>query len=100
MRTELYWVQGPWPGRLAIMPRPRGGDWLEDEMQSWRRSGVDVVLSLLTPDEVTDLNLSDESAWCRANGIHFCSFPVTDRGVPSSREAFSDLVTKLAEQLA
>jgi len=82
------------------MPRPRGGDWLEDEIQSWRRSGVDVVVSLLTPDEVADLNLADERGLCRANGIQFCSFPIPDRGVPSSREAFSDLVTKLAEQLA
>jgi hypothetical protein len=47
MRTELYWVEGPWSGRLAIMPRPRGGDWLEEEIQSWRRSGIDVVVSLL-----------------------------------------------------
>jgi hypothetical protein len=43
MRTELYWIERPWRGRLAIMPRPRGGDWLDDEIQSWRRSGVDVV---------------------------------------------------------
>ena len=36
MHTELYWIPGPWLGRLAIMPRPRGGDWLEDEIRSWR----------------------------------------------------------------
>src|SRR6059058_4808348 len=99
MRTELYWVQGPEAGRLAIMPRPRGGDWLEDEIQSWHRSGVDVVLSLLTPDEIEELSLADEGNLCRANGIHFFSFPITDRGFPSSREAVLDLVTKLAEQL-
>src|SRR5437879_10868865 len=100
MRTELYWIEGPWPGRLAIMPRPRGGDWLEDEIQSWRRAGVDVVLSLLTPDESTDLSLADEAVLCRTNGIQYVSFPIPDRGVPSSSEAFSALVTKLAEQLA
>ena len=100
MRTELYWIQGPWLGRLAIMPRPRGGDWLEGEIQSWRRSGVDVVLSLLTADEIADLSLADEGALCRSNGIQFFSFAITDRGVPSSRDAVSDLVTKLAEQLA
>src|SRR5438445_5914218 len=52
MRTELFWIKGPWPGRLAIMPRPRDGDWLENEIQSWRRSGVDVVFSLLMADEM------------------------------------------------
>jgi predicted protein tyrosine phosphatase len=100
MKTELAWVQGPWPGRLAISPRPRGGDWLEAEIQLWRRSGVDVVVSLLTPDEIADLGLADEGPLCRAHGIRFFSFPIIDRGVPSSQEAFAQLVRKLAEQLA
>lgn len=99
MRTELYWIEGPWPGRLAIMPRPRGGDWLEDEIQSWRRSGVGLVVSLLTREEQTELSLDDEGALCRANGIEFVSFPIIDRGVPSSLEEFTEQVTKLAEQL-
>jgi protein-tyrosine phosphatase len=81
------------------MPRPRGGDWLEDEVRSWRRSGVDVVLSLLTPDEIAELSLADEQELCRANGIQLLSFPITDRGVPSSKQATLEIVTKLAEYL-
>lgn len=100
MTTELYWVLGPWLGRLAIMPRPRGGDWLEDEIQSRRRTGVDVILSLLTPDEIADLSLADEESLCRANGIQFFSFPIADRAMPSSREAFASLTMRLGEQLA
>jgi len=100
MRTELYWMAGPWPGRLGIMPRPRGGDWLEGEIQSWRRSGVDVVVSLLTREEQTEMNLLDEEAICRANGIEYVSFPIVDRSVPSSAEVFSEQMIKLAEQLA
>jgi hypothetical protein len=50
--TNLYWVDGPWPGKLALAARPRGGDWLGDEVVSWKRNGVDAVLSLLTPEEV------------------------------------------------
>ena len=100
MRTELYWIAGPWPGRLAIMPRPRGADWLEDEIQSWRHAGVDVVVSLLTRDEQTELNLPDEEALCRANGIELVSFPIVDRGIPSSVELFSEQVIKLTDQLA
>jgi protein-tyrosine phosphatase len=100
MRTELNWIEGPWRGRLAIMPRPRGGDWLEDEIKSWRRSGVDVVVSLLTREEQTELILPDEERLCRANGIEFVSFPIVDRGIPSSFEAFSEQMIKLAEQLA
>ena len=57
MATELYWVDGPWPGKLALAARPRGGDWLEDEIASWRGARVDTVLSLLTPKEERDLDL-------------------------------------------
>ena len=100
MRTELFWIEGPWRGRLAIMPRPRGGDWLEDEIQAWRRSGVDVVVSLLTREEQAELNLLDEESLCRANGTEFDSFPIFDRSVPASMGAFSEKVLKLADQLA
>src|SRR5271163_3982512 len=100
MTTGLYWVPGPWRGGLAVMPRPRGGDWLDDEIRSWRRSGVDVIVSLLTPDEVADLNLADEPKLSPAHDIEFHSFPIADRGVPSSREAFLSLMEKLTEHLA
>ena len=55
MTTKLYWIEGPWPGRLAILPRPRGGEWLEDEVQLWQQSGLDVVLSLLTHEEIAQM---------------------------------------------
>ena len=51
MKAELSIVDGPWPGRLAIVPRPRGGDWLEDEVRAWREAGVDIVVSALEADE-------------------------------------------------
>jgi protein-tyrosine phosphatase len=99
MKTDIYWVQGPWPGRLAIMPRPRGGDWLEDEIRSWRRSGVDMVVSLLTPEEIADFDLTAEEAYCHANGIEYASFPIHDRGVPASRESALALLEQLTEYL-
>ena len=100
MRTKLFWIDGPWTGRLAIAPRPRGGEWLQDEVESWRLNRVDVVLSLLTPGEITEFTLEEERELCRKNEIQFLSFPVSDRDVPSSGEAFSGLVTNLAEGLA
>src|SRR5688572_7924210 len=100
MRTKLYWIEGPWRGRLAIMPRPRGGEWLEDEIQSWRQSGVDIVVSLLTREEQLELDLAHEESLCRANNIEFVSYAIVDRSVPSSAEEFSDHVARLAERLA
>lgn len=99
MQTELYPIDGPWPGHLAIAPRPRGGDWLEDEIRAWRRSGIDVVLSLLTREEETELGLTEEAELSRSNGMEFVSFPILDRGVPPSREGVAKQVTDLAEKL-
>jgi protein-tyrosine phosphatase len=99
MRTELYWIAGPWQGKLAILPRPRGGDWLEDEVHGWSASGIDVVVSLLTGDEVTDFDLAREGSLCEAHGIDFRPFPIVDRSVPASRKATWDFVKKLAKLL-
>ncbi|MBI4639560.1 MAG: dual specificity protein phosphatase family protein [Candidatus Tectomicrobia bacterium] len=99
MRTECYWIEGPWPGRFAIVPRPRGGDWLEEEVRSWQHAGLDMVVSLLTPDEVADFDLSQEGEWCQAYGIELISFPIPDRGVPESREASLALIHELEHAL-
>lgn len=99
MRTELFWMTGPWVGRLAIMPRPRGADWLEDEIRSWQQAGVDVVVSLLTHEEQQELSLSDEANLCLAHDIEYITFPIIDRSVPTSASAYFALVSTLAERL-
>ena len=94
-----YWIAGPWTGRLAIVPRPRGGDWLEEEVRSWREAGLDVVVSLLTQNENTEFELNQEEFLCRAQGIQFYAYPIPDRGVPASQKATTDLVRKLETAL-
>ncbi len=100
MSHGYYLVAGPSPGRLGILARPRGGDWLEDETSEWARLGIDVVVSLLTPDEVEEFNLADEAGLCRSNGMEFVALPVPDRGVPPSWEAVLKLVSQLDVQLS
>jgi protein-tyrosine phosphatase len=100
MRSDIYWIEGPWPGRLAIMPRPRGGDWLEDEIASWKRAGIAVVVSLLEDDEAGEMNLASESTLSAAKGIEFISYPIVDRGVPESRTGTLALAGRLKEHLA
>jgi protein-tyrosine phosphatase len=81
------------------MPRPRAGDWLEDEAQSWRRQGLDVVVSLLEDSEVAELGLADEEKACERAGLRFVRFPIPDRGVPASEVAASELVSALTVEL-
>jgi protein-tyrosine phosphatase len=94
-------VDGPWPGRLALAARPRGGEWLEDEIGGWKEAGIDVILSLLTPEEEHDLGLNDEAREARAHGLQFLSLPVQDRGVPereSDARATVERVNSLLSQ--
>jgi len=97
--SEVYWIPGPWRGRLGIVPRPRGGDWLADEIRAWRVSGLNVVASLLTPGEAAELDLQDEGAVARAEGVQLHVFPIPDLGVPRSRAEFSRLVSQLEQAL-
>jgi hypothetical protein len=96
---KLYWIEGPWPGCLAISGRSRGGRWFEDEARAWRNSGVNALVSLLTPEEERCLDLTKEAAATAANQLKFFSFPIPDRGVPSSESEFDALMSDLRDAL-
>jgi protein-tyrosine phosphatase len=100
MRQELYWLDGPWPGKLAVGPRPRGGDWLKDDVASWRRAEIDAVLSLLTSDEERDLDLRDEAGEVKAQGMHFTSFPILDRQIPRSEAKLAEVLEGIGRSLS
>lgn len=100
MRTELYWIEGPWRGRLAIMPRPRGGDWLEDEIAAWKGAGIGTIVSALMAEEMVELELVHEKELSEKVGIRFIAFPIVDRGVPVSEKATLELVQRLEQGLA
>lgn len=99
MSPTLYWIDASWPGRLAITSRPRGGDWLESEVEGWEKYAVDVVVSLLAPDEVEELGLKTEPAVCGAHHIEFLSFPINDRDVPHSISKFMTFLGTLRDAL-
>jgi protein-tyrosine phosphatase len=99
MKPELFWIPGPSRGRLAIAARPRGGDWLDDEADGWRRAGIDVIVSLLEEDEAAQLDLADEAKAAAANGIRFLTLPIPDRGVPASATAAASLIAAILEAL-
>jgi protein-tyrosine phosphatase len=95
-----YWVEREGHGRIAIVPRPRGGDWLEDELRAMREAGVDVLVSMLTPPEQAELGLADEARLCELAGIEFLGFPVADRETSESMARFRAFVSGLRQKLA
>ena len=84
---------------LAIMPRPRAGDWLEDEIHQWQREGLKIVVSLLEPSEIAELEIGLEPDLCASRGIEYLSFPIPDRGVPSSVAAFDTFLAPVVKRL-
>jgi protein-tyrosine phosphatase len=99
MNPDLFWIPGPWPGRLAVVARPRGADWLDEEALGWRRAGLDLVVSLLEPQEAEELELLRESEAAEANGVLFVAFPIPDRGVPASLPAALSLLRRISDAL-
>src|SRR5687768_8217735 len=96
MNPEIYWIKTAGPGKLAVMPRPRGGDWLEEEIWALRQTGVDILVSMLTREEEEMLGLENEGKLARAQGMDFVSHPIPDRDIPGSPKE----TWKLAKSLA
>ena len=96
---KLYWIETRGRGRLAISARPRGDDWLEDEIEGWREQGVDIVVSLLTAAENQELGLKAEGPLSKAKGLRFVSFPIEDRKVPKSAAKLQELAAGLSSEI-
>jgi protein-tyrosine phosphatase len=95
MKVTPYWINP----QLAIVPRPRGGDWLDDEMVALREAGIDVVVSMLEEDEAAELGLREEGTAAQRAGLVFVNFAIPDRSVPSDRRLFNGFLENLEGQI-
>jgi protein-tyrosine phosphatase len=85
MRPRLNTVARAGAGRLSMMARPRGGDWLTEELHGLRRLGVEVLVCALTATEQLELGLTEEATACTTTGLAFVAIPIPDRGVPDEQ---------------
>ena len=85
---DLYEVAGT-TGRLAIALRPRGGDWLSDELRAFVRGGWTHLVTTLEEAELVELELVHLGDACVAAGVHWIRMPIADRDVPDLRTAWS-----------
>lgn len=100
MKAEVFWTKEKYPGRIALVMRPRGGEWLEDEAAAWSDAGLDIIVSMLDAEETRWFELEREAEFCAKNDIEFVAFPVTDRSVPALNEAFLQLIGRLKSSLS
>lgn len=95
---SVFWINPGANGRLAIVPRPRGAEWLASDLSSLRRDGIDILVSLLTKAEAAGLGLAHEQAYCKQAGMEFRSLPIPDHGVPASHGDLQELAEALATE--
>lgn len=96
---RIYWTNEHLNNKLGMMARPRGNDWLEDDIKKLLLNEVDTVVSLLELSEIRELGLSKEEEFCQAYGIQFINYPIPDRGLPESRNSFKELLLTLDQNL-
>lgn len=105
MFTRPYWIhQFDNAARLGIMARPRGDDWLDDEIANLKRQKVGLLVSLLENEETNELGLRKEKQICETNDIEFINFPIADRDIPITNDKLdlfiNDLTNKLKDGLS
>ncbi len=97
--SEIFWIGDDPLTELAIVTRPEGDEWLEDELRGLRRGGIDTLVSLLEPWEAAELGLAREAQLTQETGMQFLSFPIPDRHTPQETGAFRRFAGELARRL-
>lgn len=93
----IYKVLTNGSGFLAVMARPRSGEWLRDELCGLGRIGVLTIASLLEAGEAAELDLASERSVAEELGFKFLSLPIADRGVPPRVPEFRRFAALLAD---
>jgi hypothetical protein len=91
MPVKIYWLHSfENTSRLGIMARPRGNEWLEEEILSLKRQGVQIIVSLFDRSEIYELGLEKEPELCLNHGIAFTAgSKQTIRPLKSKKKASS-----------
>lgn len=97
--NDIFWIKGNPPAALAIVLRPRGDGWLEDELLRMKAEGVQTLVSLLERREAFLLGLDEEHPIADHIGLKFLSYPIPDKTIPSDVASFQKFVAGLADRL-
>ena len=97
--NEIFWINGSPPAPLAVVLRPRGDDWLKDELLRMKQGGIQTLVSLLEVEEAASLGLAQEGSVAEQIGMQFVCFPIPDVHVPSDPDSFKKFAAGLASRL-
>jgi protein-tyrosine phosphatase len=100
MYTKIYWIHDFSNGaKLGIMPRPRGDDWLEEEIIKLKKQQIGLWVSLLEQDEINELGLRNQPALCSKHDLEYLNFPIVDRNVPEKDNKIDSLIEQLSQKV-
>jgi len=77
---------------IAISAKPHGGVALEQEIIKYKNFGIDIIVSLLTPEEAEAAGLAQEHSLCNRHKIGFLSYPIPDMGVAENIADFKKII--------
>ena len=100
MYTKIYWIhEFANAAKLGIMPRPRGDDWLEEEIIKFKKQNIGLLVSLLEQHEINELGLKNQPALCSKHGLEYINFPIVDRSVPEKGTKIDSLLEGLYQKI-
>lgn len=91
MSLDLYPIEGPWAGKLAVCARPRPGTWIEDDVQRLKGAGYDILVSAITAKELAELHLGELADVCTRYAVEHVHFSIGNLQVPSIPHAMPRL---------
>ena len=99
MKAEIYWIPYQSEGRLAVMKRPAGYQWLDEEMHHIKSQGVDVIVCALEHMEMIVMGLPEEKEKAEIACIEFLHFPIPDHEVPDDLSHTMMFVAELSSRI-
>lgn len=96
MSKDVCWIANT---GLAIVMRPRGDDWLEDDLLRFKNAGIQTIVSTVEEWEARALGLAREAELSESVGLGFISHPMRDRSTPPDREHLARFVKNLASRV-
>ncbi len=96
---SIFWIHDIPPPPLAIVLCPRGGWGLRIDLRTFRRGGIQTLVSLLDERQVKMLDLANEGNIAKAMGMQFLTHPLPDHSVPQDVNTFRTFVSELSSRL-
>jgi protein-tyrosine phosphatase len=84
---------------MAIVQCPQGGSYLRRELSHFKNAGIQTLVSLLSEEQVSMLDLGEEPLVAARLGMEFLHNPLPDHQLPPDLQAFRAFVGDLAQRL-